>query len=232
MVVNREQEQIKTWFDNIYKTRGLRYLRPLRAYEIFVTILNPKPKSKHLDVACGLGLMLKVLEDKDVICYGIDLSEVAVEGCRKLCPSAHITQGNAEKLPYKDNTFDSLTCLGSLERMIDREQVLSEQLRVTKKGADICYMVRNSENFTWRFLLKPLKLYNRKGHQDALNFKQWKTLFENAGLKIVKVYPDHWPYYRMMHILKPWKKINTGKIIKFPMRISYAYEFIFHLKKQ
>jgi SAM-dependent methyltransferase len=232
MMVSNKQEQIKSWFDNVYRTRGFRYLRPLRAYEIFVTILNPASKSRHLDVACGLGLMLKVLEDKNVKCYGIDLSEVAVEKSRILCPDANIIQGNAEKLPYEDNTFDSLTCLGSLERMIDREEVLSEQVRVTKRGADICYMVRNSENFTWRFLLKPLNLYNKKGHQDALNLKQWETLFENAGLKIIKVYPDHWPYYRIMQIVKPWKKIDTSKIIKFPMRISYAYEFIFHLKKQ
>ncbi len=232
MTVVKEQEQIKSWFDNVYKTKGFRYLRPLAAYKIFVTILNPKPDTKHLDVACGLGLMLKALDNKNVERYGVDISDVAVEGCRKLCPEAKVTVGNAEKLPYRNEMFDSLTCLGSLERMMNRDLALAEQLRVTKQGADICYMVRNSENFTWHFLLKPLNLYNKKGHQDALSLEQWKTLFGNAGLEIVKVYPDHWPYHRLMQILKFWKKIDTGKILKFPMSVSHAYEFIFHLRKK
>lgn len=232
MTVTKEQEQIKSWFDNVYKTKGFRYLRPLEAYKIFVTILDPKPNTRHLDVACGLGLMLKALDNKGVERYGVDISDVAVEGSRKLCPEAYVMVGNAEELPYQNDMFDSLTCLGSLERMMNRDIAFAEQLRVTKRGADICYMVRNSENFTWRFLLKPLNLYNKKGHQDALNLEQWKTLFENAGLEIVNVYPDQWPYHRLMQIFKPWKKIDTGKILKFPMSISHAYEFIFHLRKK
>jgi SAM-dependent methyltransferase len=232
MTVTKQQEQIKSWFDNVYKTKGFSYLRPLEAYKIFVAILNPKPNTRHLDVACGLGLMLKALDNMGVERYGVDISDVAVEGSRKLCPDATVVVGNAEKLPYRSDMFDSLTCLGSLERMLNRDIALAEQLRVTKQGADICYMVRNSENFTWRFLLKPLKLYNKKGHQDALNLDQWKSLFENAGLEIVNVYPDQWPYHRLIQIFKPWKKIDGGKILKFPMNIAHAYEFIFHLKKK
>lgn len=232
MNIEAKQQQIKEWFDHIYALRGFNYLRPLAAYKIFVTIINPKQRTKHLDVACGLGLMLKALDGRAVERYGIDISSVAVNGCKELNPEANVSVGNTESLPYGDEEFNTITCLGSLERMMNRDIVVAEVIRVAKHGSDICFMVRNSANFTWKYILKPMNLYNKKGHQDALNLNQWKELFENKGLEIINIYPDHWPYYRLIQIFNPWIKIDTSKIIKFPISISYAYEFIFHLRKK
>ncbi|MFY0601910.1 MAG: class I SAM-dependent methyltransferase [Cyclobacteriaceae bacterium] len=225
------QIEVKKWFDNTYKRRGFGYLRPIDAYQIFCTLLSPQPKSKHLDVACGPGLMLKALEETGAIGYGIDISTEAIDRCKTFCPTSFVREGNAEKLPYDDETFDSITCIGSLERMLNRTKVLSEQNRVAKKGAKICYMVRNSENFTWKYLWKPLNIYNKKGHQDALNINEWKDLFEENGFEIGGIYPDHWPYYRFLKTIFPWSKIETAKIRKFPLKLELAYEFIFILRK-
>lgn len=225
------QTEVKNWFDNIYKEKGFNYLRPVEAYTIFVTLLKPERGSKHLDVACGLGLMLKALEQRGVLAHGMDISTEAVEKCKIFCPDADVQEGNAESLPYEDNFFDSITCIGSIERMLNREKVLAEQYRVAKSGAKICYMVRNSENFTWKYILSPLNLYNKKGHQDALNLKKWKKLFRKSGFNIKGIYPDHWPYYRFQKFIKPWQEIDTSKVKEFPLSIELAYEFIFYLEK-
>jgi hypothetical protein len=92
-------------------------------------------------------------------------------------------------------------------------------------------MVRNSENITWKYFLKPLRLENMQGHQDALNLRQWKSLFESNGFRILNIYPDHWPYYKALKFLKPWAKVNTAKIKRFPFNLNLAYEFIFYLEK-
>ena len=225
------QDTIKKWFDQTYRTRGFQYLRPIGAYEIFATILGTKQGHKHLDVACGLGLLLKCFANKGAEVTGIDLSTQGVQMAKEYCPEARIEVGNAEALPYEDESFDSLTCIGSIERMLNREKALTEALRVCKKGAGICFMVRNSENFTWRVIQNPLGLRNRKGHQDALNLKEWTALFESVGYEIERVYPDHWPYYRFLKTIMPWRKIDTGRILKFPFSINSAYEYIFLLKK-
>ncbi len=225
------QQAVKRWFDHTYRNRGFSYLRPLSAYFIFKKLLDPKPGTRHLDVACGPGLMLKTLENTGVKAYGIDISTEAIIKCRQFCKEAVVHEGNAENLPFADEYFDSITCLGSLERMLNRDQALSEQMRVAKKGAEFCFMVRNSENFTWKYIWKPLNLYNKKGHQDALNLTKWIELFENNGFEIVEVHPDHWPYYRLIKTISPWRKIDTGKIRKFPLNLNLAYEFIFHLRK-
>ena len=225
------QSEIKLWFDEVYKERGFNYLRPLEAYEIFVSLLSPTEGSNFLDVACGLGLMLKAMSNAKSVVHGIDISSEAIRRTKAFCPEAFLIEGNAERIPYEDETFDYVSCIGSLERMINRPKALAEQLRVAKNDARFVYMVRNSENFTWKYFLKPFGLENKQGHQDAMNLDQWKTLFESNGFKIKRILPDHWPYYRLMKLLKPWSKIDTGKIIEFPFNLKVAYEFIFLLEK-
>ena len=225
------QADIKVWFDNIYIKRGYGYLRPQEAYNIFLTLLDPKKDSKHLDVACGLGLLLKALSCNCAEVHGIDISSEAIRQSKNYCPNAILAEGNAESLPYEDSTFDSVSCIGSIERMIDRPKALKEQLRVAKPNARFCYMVRNSEHITWKYLLNPFGLENKQGHQDAMNLQRWKDLFESNGLRILNIYPDHWPYFRALKIMQPWSKIDTGRIIRFPLKINLAYEFIFLLAK-
>lgn len=226
-----KQLEIKKWFDKTYSKWGFMYLRPLEAYEIFTSIIDPEKDSKHLDIACGLGLLLKAVSSKTSNIYGIDLSDQAIKMASEYIPEANLSQGNAEELPYEDRTFDSISCIGSLERMLDREKVLKEQRRVGKGNAKFCYMVRNSEHFIWRYFWNPLGIRNKKGHQDAMNLEEWKQLFESNGFKIVNIYPDHWPYYKIIRAFIPWKKHDFGRIRKFPFSIRHAYEFIFLLEK-
>lgn len=229
---DNRQVEIKQWFDSIYTTKEFKYLRPIEAYEIFASILSPKKNTKHLDVACGLGLLLQTIQNKGPHVTGIDLSEVAIEKVKKLVPEASVQQGNAEQLPFEDEAFDSVTCIGSFERMLNRKQALKEQVRVGTKDAKYCFMVRNSEHFLWRVFQKPFGIYNKEGHQDAMNYEQWESLFAESGLKVIKVYPDQWPYMVIMKTIMPWRKWDFGRIRKFPFGIKNAYEFIFLLEKK
>jgi len=228
--LTQEQLEIKKWFDMTYSKWGFMYLRPQPAYEIFGTILDTKQGGKHLDVACGLGLMLKTMSNRGINSYGVDLSEEAIKKAAVYCPEANIQHANAEELPFEDGIFDSLSCIGSLERMLDRRKVLKEQSRVVKDDGKLCLMVRNSEHFVWRYIWKPFGIQNKKGHQDAMNLEEWTALFEEVGLKVEKVYPDHWPYYKIKRFFT-FGKLDTSKIRKFPFGIKSAYEFIFVLTK-
>ncbi len=225
------QLEIKNWFDNVYQTKEFKYLRPIEAYEIFGTLLSPFKGQKHLDVACGLGLLLKVLNSKGTHSSGIDISEVAVSKAKELNPESNIKQANAESLPFDNDSFDSISCIGSLERMMNRKKALQEQLRVGKKGAKYLYMVRNSDHWLWKYIQKPLGRYNKTGHQDAKNFEEWKMLFEECGFRYIDVFPDHWPFLKVMTTILPRSKWDFGKIRKFPRPTKSAYELIFLLEK-
>lgn len=228
--MTNQQIEIKTWFNKTYRNRPNSYLRPRVAYETFFKLMNPKKNSNYLDIACGLGKMLEIGLDLDLHTFGIDISEIAVEKSKLNVPNATITQANAESLPFKNNYFDYISCIGSLERMINIEKVLSEKKRVAKTNATFCLMVRNSDSFRWK-TKKLLGLINIKGHQNSKKLDEWKELFISNNFEIITVLPDQWIHQRLIQLLslgiiqpKSAKQFNT------PIPLKYADEFIFILK--
>jgi SAM-dependent methyltransferase len=225
------QIEIKNWFDKTYEQRGEWYLRPVDAYKIFLKILKVESGKKILDVACGLGRVIDVALQNDLQAYGIDLSDVAVAKTKAKYPSSHVQSANAEELPFVAKEFDYITCLGSLERMLDRPRVLAEMKRVLTDDGQLCLLVRNSESWFWKFIQKPLGFVNKQGHQDAMNLEEWTTLFEKCGFKVSEVYKDQWPMmkwkrYISLGLWDGYENIHYGLI---PLR--YAYEFVFILRK-
>jgi ubiquinone/menaquinone biosynthesis C-methylase UbiE len=228
-----KQKEIRSWFDNTYKRRGLFYLRPKQAYHIYPKLLGVRPGMSILDVACGPGLLLSVAHEKGLKTYGVDISQEAVEISNGVVPCAAISRANGEALPFPDNTFDFITCLGSLERFIHMESVLSEQMRVAKDDALFCYLVRNSQSFTWKFFMQFLGMQSHRGHQGAKTLPEWKNIFSRSGFEIVDIFHDHWPYLRIIRWITLGSKfIDYGKVRKNILPVHYASEFIFILRKQ
>lgn len=227
-----EQKTIEKWFNTTYSKRGESYLRPKEAYLIFAELLQLQPTKNFLDVACGLGRMLEVSQLYKANNYGIDLSEVAVEKAKLKLPNDNIVVGNAEQLPFENSTFDYVTCLGSLERMIDKKSVLQEIDRVTKPEAKICLMVRNANSWRWIFTKKMLFTINKKGHQDAKTYQEWKSLFDQHNFIIETCVPDQWPMMKIKKIISFGQFKNYKKVSKSLVPLQFANEFIFILKKK
>lgn len=234
MVTNiAEQSGVKEWFNKTYKKRGYSYLRPKEAYYIFLEILGTKPQGKLLDIACGPGQLLRVAAEYDLKISGVDISDVGIGMAQSLLPQADLKVANAEHLPFPANSFDYLTCIGSLERMLDLPKVLQEIRRVAKPQAEICFMVRNSNRISWKFIKETLGIINRQGHQGADTLANWSKVFTEAGYKIEAVYPDLWPSTRWLHWLSLGGRLfkaNYKKLKKEDKYIDKAYEFIFHLR--
>ena len=226
-----EQQRIADWFDATYRRKGERYLRPLRAYYVFLELLQVTPDTRLLDIACGLGRLLEAAATYGVTGTGIDISPVAIEAAQQKLPDAKLVVGNAEQLPFADASFDVVTCLGSLERMMDRPRVLREMRRVASPDARFCLLVRNSATLGFRWLTGSRDQRRRRGHQDADSLANWQALFERTGFDIVDVLPDQYPLHKRMH----WSRLGLGRVdFKVPIRpdgpIDGANEFLFVLK--
>ncbi len=228
----QEQQAIKQWFDKTYSSHGELYLRPKEAYIIYAELLQLKKGMHFLDVACGLGRMLEVGADYGVDNYGIDLSEVAVAKTKAKLPDAHILEANAEKIPFEDSIFDAVTCLGSLERMLNHAKVLTEIKRVSKPNATFCFLVRNSNSWRWLVTKKLFGTINKTAHQDAKTMEEWRMLFLENGFEIKDCLPDQWPVMNVLRLLsfgffRPFHKKQPSVL---PLR--FANEFIFILTKK
>ena len=108
---------------------------------------------KILDIGCGTGQHLKLAN-----AIGLDVSfpmlrEAKKKNCRNL------VQGNAENLPFPDNSFDTILCMFTVLNLCDVEKSINEMKRVLKKSGNIIISVTT----VWERGNRPLikKLFSR-----------------------------------------------------------------------
>src|SRR5579884_96682 len=114
------------------------------------TVATAKPqKGEHiLDVACGTGIVARnvapfVAPEGKVV--GVDTNPDMLATARSLPSPSDITiqwvQGDAQQLPFADNTFDITLCQGGLQFIPDRHAALQELHRVLKPGGRMVLMI-------------------------------------------------------------------------------------------
>lgn len=227
-----EQLRVRDWFDAVYRDRGLGYLRPPEAYPVFLQLLEAQPGERLLDVACGPGLLLRAAQAHSLQATGVDLSGAAVAMVAQVAPGARALQSNAGHLPFEQASFDCVTCIGSLERFLDRRAALREMARVAAPKARFCLMVRNAQTFGWKVATQWLGRVNRSGHQDALALEDWNALFEECGFAVRRIVPDQWFYQRWRNRLLGPSGDRAEHIVTGIVPLRFANEFIYVLERK
>ncbi|MFO1076362.1 MAG: methyltransferase domain-containing protein [Planctomycetota bacterium] len=228
-----DQAGVAAWFDATYRSKGFGYLRPFRAYPIFVQLVGGRAGDHLLDVACGPGLVLRAAGERGLLASGVDISREAVELARRHVPAADARVGNAESLPFADGVFDRVTCLGSLERFLDRERALREMLRVAAPDARFCFLVRNASTLVWRVWRQGMRRRELAAHQDAMTLDAWRELFARCGFAIDRVLPDQWPRQRWRQLL-PGGRPAPGRdepLARGILPLGWHNELVFVLRR-
>lgn len=154
--------------------------------EIFKRIKSAEPK-RILDLGCGNGNILKMLEDNNVKAnlYGLDLCENMIKECKKrLSNKVTLTVGDSENLPYDDNEFDTVVCNASFHHYIHPETVLKEIKRVLKKDG-VLILGDPTSPFNWYTKLINFSLrYCNSGDYKMYTKKEITSLLTNSGFKV------------------------------------------------
>jgi ubiquinone/menaquinone biosynthesis C-methylase UbiE len=104
-----------------------------------------------LEVSIGPGVNLPYLVGRPDVgaIYGLDISPGQLYRCREYV--AHLgwdTQlqlGNAEQLPYQDNTFAGVFHLGGINFFNDQQKAIAEMIRVAKPGTRLLICDENEK---------------------------------------------------------------------------------------
>jgi ubiquinone/menaquinone biosynthesis C-methylase UbiE len=92
-------------------------------------------KTRVLEVAIGDGFDVPLFP-RDCRIYGVDISRVQLENCLRRNPDRdlHLALGEAENLPFRDDSFDHVVSIGGFNFYNNQLQALSEMVRVVKPG--------------------------------------------------------------------------------------------------
>jgi SAM-dependent methyltransferase len=93
------------------------------------------PGSKVLDVGCGTGDMAATLAERGYEVWGVGISRSRWFASLPVATSpVGFRVGDIERIPFDDNTFDAVVCLGVIEYLANDEQARNEIRRVLKSG--------------------------------------------------------------------------------------------------
>jgi ubiquinone/menaquinone biosynthesis C-methylase UbiE len=104
-----------------------------------------------LDVGCGQGIDVANFARAGASVTGIDLTprhvELAQRHLEALGLQASIVEGDAERLPFPDRSFDRVTSNGVLHHTPRIEKALAEILRVLRPGGEARIILYNRQSF-------------------------------------------------------------------------------------
>ncbi|HZD57822.1 MAG TPA: class I SAM-dependent methyltransferase [Anaerolineales bacterium] len=147
-----------------------------------------QPGARVLDCGCGKMRVGELIsEELDIEVIGVDLISLSQTGM-DMC------LGDGSRLPFADNSFDSVYAVSVLHHTKKSLRVLKECVRVARDQLLVVEDVyRNG------FELALLKLFDWLGNRPfaaemSLPFtfrseREWSAQFEKLGLKIAKVVP-------------------------------------------
>ncbi len=142
-----------------------------------------------LDIGCGIGHSLDYLNQFSEKLIGVDTDLISLLYARTTT-KANYALAKAEKLPFKNNTFDKIISFNVLEHIKDDEKAIKEIRRVAKKGAEILIWVPSLEGTRTNSKLKKLMHEEESGDEkhfrDGYYMDDLKKLLIKINIRIIK----------------------------------------------
>ena len=122
---------------------------------------------KLLDIGCGTGMILDLLNSYGTG-YGVELSALAIKILRGKKQKL-IAQSDANRtMPFKNNVFDTVTCLDVLEHIENDMDLIKEMVRICKPGG-IIFITVPAMGFLWSYHDKALHHKRRYTKRPLVN---------------------------------------------------------------
>ena len=198
------------------------------AEKLTLTLLNPQPGERVLDIGCGAGDNLLFFSKLGLDITGVDASPYMISMAReRLGSRCALKRGLAEDLPYDDNEFDLAVLINTLEFLDEPLQALREAGRVANRKVFIGVM--NSLSLQClRAKLKGLFHDSLFDHVRFYNMWELKTYVQMAYGRVPMECSctQGWPSY--MGRLGPFKSdlwtlkhCPFGSFLGFSAQIKY-----------
>ncbi len=94
----------------------------------------PQPGERILDVAAGTGTSSAPMAKAGALVTALDFSMGMIEEGRRRYPEIEFVYGDAQRLPFDDDTFDAVTISFGFRNVQDPRMALAEFFRVLKPG--------------------------------------------------------------------------------------------------
>jgi len=243
MKQNNKQTIYNAWHKNLYQTNiasAIQRQKYLNKTIIRYLNITEETKGKLLDVACGKGIFLHEVRNRNkyLALYGSDISDVAIKDAKKIV-NATFSVDDGEDLSLPNNFFDYVVSSGGLEYYDDAIQGVKEIRRVLKKNGTAIFFVPNLMFIGYIWLAMRHGSMPTHGGEDKkgkkvydynvetfYSRKGWIDILTDGGLEIVTTHRyEHLGSTRHANdfLLKLYDLL-LHKII--PQNLAYSFVFV------
>ncbi len=162
-----------------------------RYYATLIRRYAPPDGGKLLELGCGLGDLLGLLQD-DFDCVGIDIAAYSIEKTRQNAPKATAFIASADDLShFADEEFAVVVALHLIEHLPDPEQTLNEINRILADGGLWLFATPNPVYSLRRFKDVATDAIGKDPtHINVHPPQQWRTWTEAAGFTVLRHFGD------------------------------------------
>ena len=210
----------KEFWTNIYDTNtkaiskcySIDMIRRKDAVFHLLSKYTSHPALRILDVGCGPGIFVGEAASRGYNIVGVDITEPMVSGARDATNKfgsqiIGYAQGDIENLPFRNNSFDVIFCIGVLSYLAEDAKSINELKRVVKIEGfvivglpnwlrlpilfDPYYYLHRVFTYVWKKKL----FHDRNQESELIGLKEyrryfaWKlnNLFKNFNLNILEI---------------------------------------------
>jgi len=162
-----------------------------RYYAALVRRYAPPGGGKLLELGCGLGHLLGLLQD-DFACVGIDLAEYSIEQLTRNAPRATGMVMSADDLsPFGDGEFSAVVGLHLVEHLPDPAGTIRQVNRILRPGGLFLFATPNPGYGLRRFKdTRTDAIGKDPTHINVQPPEQWRAWCEASGFAILKHFGD------------------------------------------
>ncbi|HET9411142.1 MAG TPA: methyltransferase domain-containing protein [Candidatus Dormibacteraeota bacterium] len=156
-------------------------------------LARPEPGDLALDVATGAGHVALALAPHLRRVYGLDLTREMLDQARRLASERGIDNvswviGDAQKLPFPDETFDLYTVRAAPHHFPDVDAFLHEAHRVLRPDRHAVF-VDCAPPMPARDVLHDVEVRRDPSHVRSMTVDEWVERLEHAGFEVESAIP-------------------------------------------
>jgi ubiquinone/menaquinone biosynthesis C-methylase UbiE len=145
-----------------------------------IATVLPYLSGRVLDVGCGTNELLRAYQGEGI---GIDVHP---------WDGVDLIVENSARIPFEDNSFDTVSCVAALNHIPNREEFLLEAYRLIRPGgALVITMIPPRISRVWHFLQSPWDSDQKErgikpGEVYGISLQEMRSLLRAAGFLIAR----------------------------------------------
>lgn len=193
-----------------------------------VMYLRSISRGRLLDIGCGNGATLRVMQDLGWDAEGIDFDPVTVENAQSKCLRVHL--GTLREQQYNDDSFDAVVMCHVIEHVHDPLDLVRECQRVLKPGGRLVILTPNVDSWGHRQFQRAWLFLDPPRHLHLFNQATLRGLAAKASLNTVVARTSARTSGRM--VIGSWEISRCGRHdLRKPLSgslrfVSEAIEFV------